>query len=101
MVGGLGALEDGVSEEHVLTVLQGRGSHPWATYTEPTPARLEAGATVPATFVSCTDKPHGDPLLALAAGLRGSGWDVRELPTGHFAMLSMPRALSDLLLALD
>jgi hypothetical protein len=53
----------------------------------------------PRGFISCTDKPEGDPLLALAAGLRRDGWNVRDLPTGHFAMLTMPEGLVDCLLA--
>jgi hypothetical protein len=41
-------------------------------------------------FVSCTDKPLGDPLGALAAQLRADGLKVEELLTGHFAMQLLP-----------
>ena len=37
MIGGIGELEPGVSEQHVDSVLQRRGSHPMGTYTEPFP----------------------------------------------------------------
>jgi hypothetical protein len=50
-------------------------------------------------FISCTDKPDGDPLLALASRLRAQGWTVHQLATGHFAMVTMPQALTRLLLA--
>ena len=96
MVGGVGALEPGVEREHVEAVLARRGFHPIGTYTEPFPARPESPGP-PALFVSCTDKPAGDPLVGLASGLRARGWPVSELPTGHFAMLTMPSALAELL----
>ena len=96
MVGGVGTLEPGVDREHVDAVLARRGFHPIGTYTEPFPARPESPIS-PALFVSCTDKPPGDPLVALASGLRARGWPVSELPTGHFAMLTMPSALTELL----
>jgi pimeloyl-ACP methyl ester carboxylesterase len=95
MVGGIGALAPGVASDHVEAVLARRGFHPIGTYTEPFPARPES-ASPTAVFVGCTDKPVGDPLVALAARLRASGWPVREVPTGHFAMLTMPSSLAEL-----
>jgi pimeloyl-ACP methyl ester carboxylesterase len=97
-VGGIGALESGVSREHVVSVLAGRGFQPLATYTEAFPPIAAAAADIPRLFVSCTDKPAGNPLLALASSLQSGGWDVEELPTGHFAMLSMPAALTEIIL---
>ena len=96
MVGGIGAVEPGVARDHVEAILARRGFHPIGTYTEPFPARPNS-ATPTASYVSCTDKPAGDPLVALAASLRARGWPVAELPTGHFAMLTMPSALARLL----
>ena len=96
VVGGVGTLEPGVDREHVDAVLSRRGFHPIGTYTEPFPARPEFPVP-PALFVSSTDKPPGDPLVALASGLRARGWPVSELPTGHFAMVTMPSALAELL----
>ena len=68
------------------------------TNTEPFPSRPDA-ALLPAMFISCTDKPDGDPLLAVADRLQAQGWTVHQLATGHFAMITMPRALTRLLLA--
>jgi pimeloyl-ACP methyl ester carboxylesterase len=96
MVGGIGALEPGVARDHVEAVLARRGFQPIGTYTEPFPVRPNS-ASPTAAYVSCTDKPAGDPLIALAASLRARGWPVTELPTGHFAMLTMPAALARLL----
>jgi len=98
-VGGMGALEPGVQVEHVNDALQRRASHPLASYREAVPASVAEPVDVPRGFISCTDKPEGDLLLALASGLRASGWDVQDLPTGHFAMLTMPDGLVDCLVA--
>jgi hypothetical protein len=86
-----------VSVEHVVEMLARRGAHPLASYQQVVAAADAEPAAVPRTFVICTGKPPTDPLLALAAMLRGAGWDVRELPTGQFAMLTMPATLTDIL----
>ena len=98
MVGGIGALEPGVRPEHVHAVLRRRGFQPMGTYTEPFPSRPDA-ALLPAMFISCTDKPDGDPLLAVADRVLAQGWTVHQLATGHFAMVTMPQALTLLLAA--
>lgn len=69
--------------------------HPWLAYTEPL-ALTGAHGTVPACFVECTDwmrvfRPHADRA-------REAGWPVRELPTGHEAMVTAPGPLAELLL---
>lgn len=94
MVGGIGALEPGVDPSHVDAVLSRRGPHPIGTYREVMSEPFRHSAHVPREFPVCTDKPVGDPLVAQAAGLRAAGWDVHEIPTGHFAMLSMPAVVT-------
>ena len=59
----------------------------------PLPGRPDA-ALLPAMFISCTDKPDGDPLLAVADRVQAQGWTVHQLATGQFAMVTMPRALT-------
>ena len=54
---------------------------------------------LPAMFISCTDKPEGDPPLAVADRVLAQGWTVHQLATGHFAMVTMPQALTLLLAA--
>jgi pimeloyl-ACP methyl ester carboxylesterase len=97
MVGGIGAMEPDVSAEHVNSVLTRRGPHPIATYRQVMPAPSRHWADIPRLFVSCTDKPAGDPLVTQANALRAAGWTVQEIPTGHFAMLSMPDAVAAVL----
>lgn len=69
--------------------------HPWLTYTEP----LGAGSPtsdIPSTFIECVAwmrvfRPQADRA-------RGLGWDVRELETGHEAMVTAPDELARLLI---
>jgi pimeloyl-ACP methyl ester carboxylesterase len=98
-VGGIGAVESGVDTERVLSLLQRRGQHPIGTYRQPLDQPFQRAADVPRRYISCTDKPDGDPMMATAARLRAAGWAVEDLPTGHFAMLTMPARLTELLTA--
>jgi pimeloyl-ACP methyl ester carboxylesterase len=88
----------GVTEEADLTWLGPRLTpHPWLTYAEP--LRLNgSGDAVPAAFVECTDwmrvfQPHAERAAA-------RGWPVHEIATGHEAMVTAPKELADILLAL-
>jgi pimeloyl-ACP methyl ester carboxylesterase len=96
-VGGLGALEPGIEENHVLATLDRRGAHPAGTYRQTMTPAFQHSANVARRYISCTDKQPGDPLVAIAGALRGAGWHVDELPTGHFSMLTMPARLTELL----
>jgi pimeloyl-ACP methyl ester carboxylesterase len=71
--------------------------HPWKTYTD----RLDlTGAVdgVPAAFVECVSWMR--VFRAQADRARERGWPVRELDTGHEAMVTAPKALADALLEL-
>lgn len=98
-LGGIGRREPGVDAEDVEARLALRGAQPIGTYRSIATAPTPAGAALPRRYVSCTDKPPGDPLVDLAARLRADGWTVQDIPTGHFAMLTMPTALAALLSA--
>ena len=76
---------------------------PFKALTEPIRLTNRAAAALPAVYVLCTaDKPPGSPAAAAfaptVARARARGWPVRELPTGHDAMVTLPRELADLLL---
>lgn len=68
--------------------------HPWKTYTDP--LRLTGAVhDVPAEFIECVDwmrafRDQGDRA-------RSWGWPVREVMTGHEAMVTAPDELADLL----
>ncbi|HEY6925052.1 MAG TPA: alpha/beta fold hydrolase [Steroidobacteraceae bacterium] len=64
-------------------------------------------STKPRTHIECTGKSIVSLLLQRLAQLllapkalppREAGWRLRQLPTGHDAMITMPRELADLLL---
>lgn len=96
-VGGTGALEDGVDAGTVDAVLRRRGVHPLGTYLEVAEGSWLPDESFPVRYVSCTDKPDGDPVRALGLRLQAEGRDVAEIATGHFAMVTMPRRLTALI----
>lgn len=75
--------------------------HPLATYTRPVPTGSEKSAALPRAFVHCTEGPLVDVFAQFAAKARRRRWDVRELATGHMAMLTDPGRVARLLLELD
>lgn len=88
----------GVTEQDDVDWLAPRLTpHPWKTYTDP--LRLTGAAdAVPAAFVECVSwmrvfREQGERA-------RRRGWPVRELETGHEAMVTAPKALADVLLEL-
>lgn len=91
---GAGALpEDAI--RHALGRFQ---LQPWATFTQG--AQLTgAGASVPRRYIHCTDKAGPDPFDRFAALARARGERVQDLSTGHFAMLTTPYELAELLVA--
>ncbi|HEY3190963.1 MAG TPA: alpha/beta hydrolase family protein [Solirubrobacteraceae bacterium] len=70
-------------------------AHPVATWTQPLRLSSRAAAGLPRTFVECTATRWFGQYAARARS--EPGWAYRELPTGHDAMITMPRELADLL----
>lgn len=68
------------------------------TYRESAPD-TPAFAVERTRYISCTDKPPGDPMLMLAAAQRRTGMLVDELSAGRFAALTVPDELAVRLLA--
>jgi pimeloyl-ACP methyl ester carboxylesterase len=74
---------------------------PFKLYQQPLDFDAERVATVPRTFIDCTQ-----PALATIAPSRvrvrsEPGWQVLEMATGHDPMVSEPQALADLLLRIQ
>jgi pimeloyl-ACP methyl ester carboxylesterase len=65
--------------------------HPLRAFTEPVRLRSAAAAALPRTFIRTTQSPLYDGLLERA---RRAGWPCRELPGGHYAMLTEPDAVA-------
>jgi pimeloyl-ACP methyl ester carboxylesterase len=102
LVGGIGSVEPGISSEEIAQLLDERRSgHPIGTYEEAITWDGMSIEAVPKCYIVCTDKsePAGGSSLARADELRQAGSVVHVLPTGHFAMRSMPQALASLLIA--
>jgi hypothetical protein len=97
-LGQLGA--GGLPEEEVQQLLRRRVPQPLATYAQPVRLSNPAAAALPHAYILCTDKGPGDPFGHFAAQARTQGWRTYELPAGHFPMLTMPQALTNLLLQL-
>jgi pimeloyl-ACP methyl ester carboxylesterase len=65
--------------------------HPVRAFAEPVKLRSAAAAALPRTFIRTTQSPLYDGLLERA---RKAGWPCRELPGGHYAMLTEPIAVA-------
>ncbi|MGI5488277.1 alpha/beta hydrolase [Microtetraspora malaysiensis] len=71
--------------------------HPWKTYTDP--LRLTGAVDgVPAAFVECVSWMR--VFQGQAERARRLGWPVRELDTGHEAMVTAPEELAGVLMEL-
>ena len=88
----------GVTEQDDVDWLTPRLTpHPWKTYTDP--LRLTGAADgVPAAFVECVSWMR--VFREQRERARRRGWPVRELETGHEAMVTAPKALAEVLLEL-
>lgn len=69
---------------------------PLNTFRNPIELSGPVGNGAPATYVVCSD-PLYAPLESSRQWARDAGWPIREIATGHDAMVSAPDALSDLL----
>jgi pimeloyl-ACP methyl ester carboxylesterase len=73
--------------------------HPFGPYRQPLQFDGARWARVPRTFIDCT-QPAYATIAAMRERVRQMpGFEVVELPTGHFPMVSTPQALVDRLLA--
>lgn len=72
---------------------------PMATYTQRVPYGDAATAALARAFILCTKGPVTTPVFrTFAAKARANGWPVRELATGHAAMITAPNETAALLL---
>jgi pimeloyl-ACP methyl ester carboxylesterase len=105
LASGLYGSASGLEERHFRLLEERATAHPYATFTSPlrltgrSPARIRrvailcsAGGLDLATVRDLI--AQGDPRVAVFAGPE---WELHELPTGHWPMLSLPGPLADLL----
>ena len=70
--------------------------HPFFTFASPLEIANKLGNGLPASYIICTD-PIYQPLEKSHNWARTSGWKMREIKTGHDAMIIAPERLADLL----
>jgi pimeloyl-ACP methyl ester carboxylesterase len=72
--------------------------HPQRSFTEPIHYRQWAAVErLPRTFIYCSDKLADDDPSAIRVRTEPN-WNYRTLPTTHYAMLSMPDEVTDILI---
>jgi pimeloyl-ACP methyl ester carboxylesterase len=74
---------------------------PFKAFSQPVRLKGGAGASgIPRTFIYCNNPAIG-PYDRFAEQARREGWRYREIPTGHFPMVTASRRTADLLLELS
>ena len=105
LVAGTFGSASGLDEEHLKLIAQRATPHPYATMTSPVRLEQDRPPGLRRAAIFCTDGgidvaglrqliAKGDPRAAMFAD---GDWELYELPTGHWAMLSLPGPLADLL----
>lgn len=95
----------GLDERHFRLLDERATAHPYATFTAPLRLTDTPPAAVKRVAILCSAGgldlatvrdliAQGDPRVAVFSGPE---WELRELPTGHWPMLSLPGPLADLL----
>lgn len=74
--------------------------HPIDTYTEAVPKGSARSAALARAYISCTEGPLTSVFDRFAEKARAAGWPIREIATGHEAMLTAPDEVAQLLLEL-
>jgi hypothetical protein len=96
---GLGEVERRLMRERAVDQPFGTATQP-VRLTNPAPAALWAALPKTAIWCSLTVAEVQDLIAAypeLCSELATPGWQVVELPTGHWPMFSRPRELAELL----
>jgi pimeloyl-ACP methyl ester carboxylesterase len=70
--------------------------HPRKTLEEPI-SLIHSETHLPTIYIVSTRPSSGDAFVKQVERARSLGWSVRELPTGHMPMITMPDELSRLL----
>lgn len=77
-----------------------RGSHPMTTLHEPVQLGNEAARRLPRAYIRCTQRQGlvgifgVDPLQPFYEKAVAAGWPVRDLDSGHDAMVTAPQAVA-------
>ncbi|MBE7436576.1 MAG: alpha/beta fold hydrolase [Anaerolineales bacterium] len=72
--------------------------HPLKTLTTPVTLENPKTKSIPSTFIRCSEGMTDEDIAAEEKKLTGLGMNFRSLPTGHDAMITMPKELAEVLL---
>lgn len=74
--------------------------YPLKTWLTPMPFSSQSARAIPRTFIRCTDEHTPEGLINDEQECLQLGWQYRQLATGHDAMITAPKDLSECLLSL-
>ena len=74
--------------------------HPLRTLTTPATLENSKAKSIPSTFILCSDGMTDEDIAAEEKKFTAPGMNFRSLPTGHDAMITMPKELAKILLEL-
>jgi pimeloyl-ACP methyl ester carboxylesterase len=105
LIAGTFGSASGLNEEHLQLIAQRATPHPYATLNSPVRLAHDRPPGVRRAAIFCTAGGidvasvrelimQGDPRVATFAD---NDWELYDLPTGHWAMLSLPGPLAELL----
>jgi pimeloyl-ACP methyl ester carboxylesterase len=76
-------------------------AQPFATMQQALPVQNPAARRIPRTFIYCTQSGwSAEHIAPMAARAQTEGWDYHELAADHMAMVTEPKALTEMLLEL-
>jgi pimeloyl-ACP methyl ester carboxylesterase len=73
---------------------------PMSTYLQVPPASSPESRAIPRAYILCTAASLLHVMAPFAARAKSDGWEVRELASGHDAMLTHPQELTNILIEL-
>ena len=74
--------------------------HPLKTLTTPVALENSRAQSIPSTFIRCSEGMTEEEVAAEEKNFTGLGINFRSLPTGHDAMITVPKELAKILLEL-
>ena len=73
-------------------------SHPYSTYEDPPPSGILQSASIPRTYIHCTQGPISSWMEPFAARASKLGWGVHSMAVGHDVMITHPEELAKTLI---
>lgn len=88
----------GISESDARWLHSKAVPQPVETFSKPVEVQNQAAIDLPSTYILCTKNGMPDDVLDMVRGVVDErGWELDELETGHWPMVSMPSEVVELL----